>query len=147
MGISGTEIQTNLRICRACCNQNQQYSPLIIIGMWLMFNEMAEICVAFLDDRRFVCVFTVIFIKWSQIFFKIFTTFSRYLKKINSRCLEEKSGISGNIFRRFFEIFVSRPIPLLTFFYLLSSQSIPRGLPRAATKFGDHYDFKLKHEV
>ena len=32
-----------------------------------MFNKMAEICVAILDDRLFFCV-TVIFMKWSQIF-------------------------------------------------------------------------------
>ena len=42
MGISGTEIQTNLHI-RACCNQFQQYSPFIIYAMLqlLMFNKMA----------------------------------------------------------------------------------------------------------
>ena len=46
--------------------------------------------------------------------------FLRYLEhfrdnKKKSRYLEDKSGISGNMFRRFFEIFVSRPIPLSTF--------------------------------
>ena len=41
MGISVTEIQTNLHIW-GCCNQIQQYSPLIIYAMWLMFNKMAD---------------------------------------------------------------------------------------------------------
>ena len=62
MGISVTEIQTNLHIW-ACRNQIQQYSPFIIYAMWQMFNKMAEICVAFLDDRLFFCVYTVIFMK------------------------------------------------------------------------------------
>ena len=62
MGISVTEIQANLHIW-ACCNQILQYSPFIIYAMWQMFNKMAEICVAFLDDRLFFCVYTVIFMK------------------------------------------------------------------------------------
>ena len=41
MGISVTEIQTNLHIW-ACSNQIQQYSPFIIYTMWLMFNKMAD---------------------------------------------------------------------------------------------------------
>ena len=46
MGISVTEIQTNLHIW-TCCNQIQQYSSFIIYTMWLiMFNKMAEIWVA-----------------------------------------------------------------------------------------------------
>ena len=40
--------------------------------------------------------------------FEIFRTFSRYLEK-NFEIFRKKSGISGNIFRRFFVIFVSRP--------------------------------------
>ena len=39
--------------------------------------------------------------------FEIFRTFSRYLEK--------KSGISGDIFRRFFVTFVSRPTLSLPF--------------------------------
>ena len=65
MGSLVTEIQTNLHIW-ACCNQIQQYSPFMIYAMWLMFNKMAEICVAILDVMTgyfFVCVFTVIFMK------------------------------------------------------------------------------------
>ena len=41
MGISVTEIQTNLHIW-ACCKQIQLYSPFLIYAMWLMFNKMAE---------------------------------------------------------------------------------------------------------
>ena len=41
MGISVTEIQTNLHIW-ACCNQIQQYSPFKIYAMWPMFNKMAD---------------------------------------------------------------------------------------------------------
>ena len=52
MGISVTEIQSNLQIW-ACCNQIQQYSRFIIYAMCLMFNKKAEICVAILDDRLF----------------------------------------------------------------------------------------------
>ena len=40
--------------------------------------------------------------------FEVFRTFSRYLEK-NFEIFRKKSGISGNIFRRFFVIFVSRP--------------------------------------
>ena len=42
-----------------------------------------------------------------QDIFEIFRTFSRYLEK--------KSGISGDIFRRFFVTFVSRPTLSLPF--------------------------------
>ena len=56
MGISVTEIQTNLHIW-ACCNQIQQYSPFTIYAMWLIFNKVAEICVASLDDRLFFWCF------------------------------------------------------------------------------------------
>ena len=41
--------------------------------------------------------------------FEIFRTFSRYLGKNSEIFREKKSAISGNIFRRFFVIFVSRP--------------------------------------
>ena len=41
MGISVTEIETNLHIW-AFCNQIQQYSSFIIYAMWLMFNKMAD---------------------------------------------------------------------------------------------------------
>ena len=41
MGISVTEIQTNLHIW-ACCNQIQQYSLFVIYAMWLMFDKMAD---------------------------------------------------------------------------------------------------------
>ena len=56
-----TEIQTNLHVW-ACCDQIQQHYPFIIYAMWLMFNKMAEICVAMLDDWLFF-VFTVVFTK------------------------------------------------------------------------------------
>ena len=41
MGISVTEIQSNLQIW-ACCNQIQQYSPFVIYAMWLMFDKKAD---------------------------------------------------------------------------------------------------------
>ena len=44
--------------------------------------------------------------------FEIFRTFSRYLEK-NFEIFRKKSGISGNIFRRFIVVFVSRPTPPL----------------------------------
>ena len=66
---------------------------------------MAEICVAIVDDLLFLCFYCNIYEMKPDIF-EIFRTFSRYLEK--------KSGISGNIFRRFFVIFVYRPSsPLL----------------------------------
>ena len=43
--------------------------------------------------------------------FEIFRTFSRYLENI-STYLEKKSGISGNIFTRFFVIFVSEGLSI-----------------------------------
>ena len=63
------------------CNQIQQYSPFIIWNVAIMFNKVAEICVASLDDRLFFCVFTVIFMKSEPDFFEIFRTFSRYFGK------------------------------------------------------------------
>ena len=62
------------------------------------FLKFAEICVTILDDMLFFSVFTV-----KPDIFEIFRTFSRYL--------EMQSGISVSIFRRFFVIFLSRPIP------------------------------------
>ena len=53
------------------------------------FLKFAEIC----DARLLFDVFTVIFTKKKPDIFEIFRIFSRYL--------EQKSGISGNIFRRF----------------------------------------------
>ena len=97
-----TEIQTNLHIWGRC-NQIQQYFPFIIYAMWLMFNKMAEICtvrVPILDVRLFFCVFTVIF----MIFLKYLEHFRDIFQKM-SKYLENKSGISGNMFRRFFVIF------------------------------------------
>ena len=67
-----------------------------------MFNKMAEICVAILDDRLFFWCFYCNIYEMKPDIFEIFRTFSRYLEK--------KSGISANIFRQFFVIFVSRPI-------------------------------------
>ena len=60
MGILVAEIQTNLHIW-ACCNQIQQYFPFIIYAMWLMFNKVAEICVASLDERLFFCFYCNIY--------------------------------------------------------------------------------------
>ena len=48
--------------------------------MWLMFNKMAEICFAILDNRLFFCV-TVIFLKWSQIFLRYLEHFRDIEKK------------------------------------------------------------------
>ena len=74
MGILVAEIQTNLHIW-ACCNQ--QYSPFIIYVMWLMFNKVAEICVASLDERLFFVFYYNIYEMKPDIF-EIFRTFSRY---------------------------------------------------------------------
>ena len=82
MGILVAEIQTNLYIW-TCCNQIQPYSPFIIYAMWPIFNKVAEICVASLDDRLvFFCVFTVIFTKWSQIFYRYLEHFGDIWEKI-----------------------------------------------------------------
>ena len=71
---------------------------------------MAEICVAILDYKLFFCVFTVV---WNEdrYFWDIWNIFEIF-RKIFLRYLEKKSGISRNIFRRFFVIFVSRPIAI-----------------------------------
>ena len=68
------------------------------------FLKFAEICVAILDDRLFFCIFFFYcnIYEMKPDIFEILRTFSRYLEK--------NSGISGNIFRRFFVIFVSRPM-------------------------------------
>ena len=63
-----------------------------------MFNKVAEICVASLDDRLFYCVFTVIFMKSEPDIFEIFRTFSRYFGK-NFEIFRKKMAIFGNIFR------------------------------------------------
>ena len=101
MGISVTEIQTNLYIW-ACCNQMiQQYSPFMIFAMWLMFNKNRwNLCCHFRWLAIFLCFYCNIY-EMKQAIFEIFRTFLRYFEK--------KLGISGNIFRRFFVIFVSRP--------------------------------------
>ena len=66
MGISVTEIQTNLHIW-TCCNQIQQYSSFIIYTMWLiMFNKMCFYCNIY---------------EMKLNIFEIFKTFSRYLGK------------------------------------------------------------------
>lgn len=60
----------------------------------------AEICVAIVDDRLLFEVITVIFMKIKPDVFEILELFRDIKKKI-SRYLEKKSGMSGNIFRRF----------------------------------------------
>ena len=102
MGISVTEIQTNLYIW-ACCNQMiQQHSPFIIYAMWLMFNKNRwNLCCHFRWLAIFFLCFYCNIYEMKQAIFEIFRTFLRYFEK--------KLGISGNIFRRFFVIFVSRP--------------------------------------
>ena len=59
----------------------QQYSPFIIYAMWLMFNKMAEICVAILDDWLFFFVFLLYYLFMKPDIFEIFSTFLRYLEK------------------------------------------------------------------
>ena len=63
----------------------------------------------------YFCVFTVIYMKWSQIFFRYSEHFRDILIEIKFEIFRiKKLGISGNIFRRFFVIFVHRPSsPLL----------------------------------
>ena len=73
----------------------------MIYAMWLMFNKMAEICVAILDDWLFFLCFYCTIYEMKPDIFEIFRTFSRYLEK--------KLEIYGNIFRRFFVISVFRP--------------------------------------
>ena len=49
--------------------------------MWLMFNKMAEICVAILDNRQFFLCFYCNIYEMEPDIFEIFKTFSRYLEK------------------------------------------------------------------
>ena len=63
-----------------------------------------NLCCHFRWQTIFMCFYCNIYEMKPDIF-EIFRTFSRYLGK--------KSGISGNIFGRFFLIFVSRPTPTL----------------------------------
>ena len=63
-----------------------------------------NLCCHFRWQTIFLCFYCNIYEMKPDIF-EIFRTFSRYLGK--------KSGISGNIFGRFFLIFVSRPTPTL----------------------------------
>ena len=82
MGISVTEIQTNLYIW-ACCNQMiQQHSPFIIYAMWLMFNKNRwNLCCHFRWLAIFLRVFTVIFMKWNKLFLRYLERFWDILKK------------------------------------------------------------------
>ena len=59
----------------------------------------------------FLCFYLNIYEMKPDIF-EIFRTFSRYLEK-KFDIFRKKRGISGNILRRFFVIFVSRPIHLM----------------------------------
>ena len=57
----------------------------------------------------YFCVFTVIYMKWSQIFFRYSEHFRDILIEIKFEIFRiKKLGISGNIFRRFFVMFLSR---------------------------------------
>ena len=49
--------------------------------MWLMFNKMAEISVAILDNRLFFLCFYCNIYEMEPDIFEIFKTFSRYLEK------------------------------------------------------------------
>ena len=65
------------------------------------------------DDLVFLCFYCNIYEMKPDIF-EIFRTFSRYLEIKFEIFRKKKLGISGNIFRRFFVIFVYRPLsPLL----------------------------------
>ena len=66
-----------------------------------MFNKLAEICVGIFDDRLFFCFCCNIYEMKPDIFEIFISDFFKIFRK--------KSGISGNIFGRFFVIFVSRP--------------------------------------
>ena len=70
-----------------------------------------NLCCHFRWQTIFLCFYCNIYEMKPDIF-EIFRTFSRYLEK-NFEIFRKKSGISGNIFRRFFVIFVSRPTPPL----------------------------------
>ena len=63
-------------------------------------TSFPQICVFISGDRQIFVFFTVLFMKWSQMVFIYLELFEIFRKKLR---------ISGNIFRWFYVIFVSRP--------------------------------------